>query len=139
MDTHIRALFKEQLILCQQLNVGFEMHFDYSSNHFILTSKCLGRSWEYNDGAVAERPRGSRRKSQRTTTRKNKGKNKYIPKSVVRASHGQRERRCANCSSSGGPGARPKSCVRCKKVFYCDASCQRHHWKHHRNPCVAAD
>lgn len=40
--------------------------------------------------------------------------------------------RCAYC---GNPSAALKKCSGCGKPRYCDKSCQKSHWKDHRNQC----
>ncbi|EDQ91460.1 uncharacterized protein MONBRDRAFT_36134 [Monosiga brevicollis MX1] len=43
---------------------------------------------------------------------------------------------CANC---GGTGERLKRCTACSMTAYCNAECQKQHWRHHKkecNPCV---
>jgi hypothetical protein len=48
------------------------------------------------------------------------------------------ESACANCGVEPGQhGQSLKSCSRCKDVWYCNAECQRGHWKAHRGNCVA--
>ncbi|EEY63011.1 uncharacterized protein PITG_14637 [Phytophthora infestans T30-4] len=45
-------------------------------------------------------------------------------------------RRCANCDKRAVPGKELKRCTRCKCTFYCDAPCQRGHWKDHKVSCT---
>ncbi|EQC32066.1 hypothetical protein SDRG_10263 [Saprolegnia diclina VS20] len=45
-------------------------------------------------------------------------------------------RRCAACDKKAPAGADLKRCTRCQCVFYCDATCQRSHWKDHKVNCV---
>ncbi|OQR90425.1 hypothetical protein THRCLA_09350 [Thraustotheca clavata] len=45
-------------------------------------------------------------------------------------------RRCASCDKKAKPGSDLKRCTRCQCVFYCDATCQRNHWKVHKINCV---
>ena len=40
------------------------------------------------------------------------------------------------CDSCGKATEDPQRCSRCKKVVYCDVSCQRAHWKTHKAGCV---
>eukprot|EP00035_Acanthoeca_spectabilis_P039679 m.64190 g.64190 ORF g.64190 m.64190 type:complete len:441 (-) comp9703_c0_seq2:113-1435(-) len=46
---------------------------------------------------------------------------------------------CANCQTKGTPQSL-KKCARCMRVFYCNETCQRAHWKTggHKKVCVAA-
>ncbi len=44
----------------------------------------------------------------------------------------QQRQQCANCGIAGDP----KACSRCRKVKYCNLSCQRSHWKTHKPDCV---
>ncbi|EIN09017.1 hypothetical protein PUNSTDRAFT_102560 [Punctularia strigosozonata HHB-11173 SS5] len=39
------------------------------------------------------------------------------------------------CSFCGNPSAALKKCGRCEKTRYCDASCQKKHWKAHKTDC----
>ncbi len=43
----------------------------------------------------------------------------------------QQKESCYNCGASEGD----KICSRCKKACYCSVSCQREHWKEHKNSC----
>ena len=45
-------------------------------------------------------------------------------------------RRCAKCDKRAAPGKELKRCTRCKCTFYCDAACQRDHWKDHKVSCT---
>ncbi|CAH0520334.1 unnamed protein product [Peronospora belbahrii] len=45
-------------------------------------------------------------------------------------------RRCAKCDKRAAPGKELKRCTRCKCTFYCDAQCQRGHWKDHKVSCA---
>ncbi|ETV70470.1 hypothetical protein, variant 2 [Aphanomyces astaci] len=45
-------------------------------------------------------------------------------------------RRCATCDKKAGVDKELKRCTRCQCVFYCDAQCQRNHWKDHKINCV---
>ncbi|GMF44163.1 unnamed protein product [Phytophthora fragariaefolia] len=45
-------------------------------------------------------------------------------------------RRCAKCDKRAAPGKELKRCTRCKCTFYCDAQCQRGHWKDHKVSCT---
>ncbi|OQR82752.1 hypothetical protein ACHHYP_15560 [Achlya hypogyna] len=45
-------------------------------------------------------------------------------------------RRCAACDKKAPAGTELKRCTRCQCVFYCDATCQRTHWKAHKVNCV---
>jgi hypothetical protein len=48
-------------------------------------------------------------------------------------------RMCGACRKFEPPGALSlMKCARCKVVFYCDADCQKKHWKEHRPMCKAA-
>jgi hypothetical protein len=47
-------------------------------------------------------------------------------------------RRCAKCDKRAAPGKELKRCTRCKCTFYCDAQCQRGHWKDHKVSCTPA-
>uniref|UniRef100_H3GGT1 MYND-type domain-containing protein n=1 Tax=Phytophthora ramorum TaxID=164328 RepID=H3GGT1_PHYRM len=46
-------------------------------------------------------------------------------------------RRCAKCDKRAAPGKELRRCTRCKCTFYCDAQCQRGHWKDHKVSCTA--
>lgn len=48
-------------------------------------------------------------------------------------------RRCACCDKKAAPEKELKRCTRCKSVFYCDATCQRGHWKDHKVSCMPQD
>ncbi|KAJ7728782.1 hypothetical protein B0H16DRAFT_1677160 [Mycena metata] len=43
------------------------------------------------------------------------------------------------CSWCGNPSVALRKCAGCSKTRYCDASCQRLHWKEHKKACVADD
>ncbi|POM74650.1 hypothetical protein PHPALM_8360, partial [Phytophthora palmivora] len=45
-------------------------------------------------------------------------------------------RRCAKCDKRAAPDKELKRCTRCKCTFYCDAQCQRGHWKDHKVSCT---
>eukprot|EP00644_Phytophthora_capsici_P004807 jgi/Phyca11/4139/fgenesh1_pm.PHYCAscaffold_1_\ len=45
-------------------------------------------------------------------------------------------RRCGKCDKRAGPGKELKRCTRCQCTFYCDANCQRGHWKDHKVSCT---
>ncbi|KAF0692886.1 Aste57867_16088 [Aphanomyces stellatus] len=45
-------------------------------------------------------------------------------------------RRCAACDKKAPADKELKRCTRCQCVFYCDANCQRSHWKDHKINCV---
>ncbi|ETV91658.1 hypothetical protein, variant [Aphanomyces invadans] len=45
-------------------------------------------------------------------------------------------RRCAACDKKAAEDKKLKRCTRCQCVFYCDAQCQRNHWKDHKVNCV---
>ncbi|RLN47027.1 hypothetical protein BBJ29_004141 [Phytophthora kernoviae] len=47
-------------------------------------------------------------------------------------------RRCAKCDKRAASGKELKRCTRCKCTFYCDAQCQRGHWKDHKVSCASA-
>jgi len=51
---------------------------------------------------------------------------------VRHASGTDAELQCANCDR---PISSPLRCSRCKLARYCDASCQRKHWKEHKQTC----
>ena len=42
------------------------------------------------------------------------------------------------CASCGRKQLQLLKCSRCKAAFYCDAACQRRHWREHRAVCGAA-
>ena len=44
-------------------------------------------------------------------------------------------RTCATCSKMALKMLR---CSRCKAAFYCDAACQKRHWREHKAACGAA-
>ncbi|KAF7972514.1 hypothetical protein HWV62_2175 [Athelia sp. TMB] len=44
---------------------------------------------------------------------------------------------CAKCNGRNGSDA-PKVCTGCKQVYYCTRSCQKSHWKEHREICISA-
>ncbi|RLN26210.1 hypothetical protein BBJ28_00009210 [Nothophytophthora sp. Chile5] len=46
-------------------------------------------------------------------------------------------RRCAKCDKRAARGQELKRCTRCKCTFYCNAECQRAHWKDHKVSCSA--
>ena len=53
-------------------------------------------------------------------------------------SEGRQVRRvCAACGKGYLQISGLKECARCKKACYCDASCQRAHWKEHKKQCRA--
>lgn len=41
------------------------------------------------------------------------------------------------CAYCGGVGEKLLRCKRCKQAFYCNANCQRSHWKVHKQQCNA--
>jgi len=45
--------------------------------------------------------------------------------------------KCAAACGACGEGPAPHRCSRCKKVSYCDASCQAAHWAAHKPRCAA--
>ncbi|KAG9411991.1 hypothetical protein AC1031_017630 [Aphanomyces cochlioides] len=45
-------------------------------------------------------------------------------------------RRCATCDKKAAADKELKRCTRCQCVFYCDATCQRNHWKDHKVNCI---
>ncbi|CAI5714927.1 unnamed protein product [Peronospora destructor] len=45
-------------------------------------------------------------------------------------------RRCAKCDKRAASGKELKRCTRCKCTFYCNAQCQRGHWKDHKVSCT---
>ena len=45
---------------------------------------------------------------------------------------------CAACGVTPPPGGRLLACSGCKSVRYCDAKCQKAHWKAHKAACKAA-
>ena len=53
----------------------------------------------------------------------------YIQKSTDR----EKPRSCGNCEQELND--RILFCAGCKKVPYCNATCQRAHWKHHKKSC----
>eukprot|EP01084_Bolivina_argentea_P205153 350534_1 len=55
-----------------------------------------------------------------------------INETVSIASGNSAERKCAYC---GILGLNMKLCSRCKSVHYCDAKCQKPHWKEHKKQC----
>lgn len=47
-------------------------------------------------------------------------------------------RRCGACMKGKTRESNPlKKCTRCQVVYYCDADCQRRHWKVHKLDCLA--
>lgn len=46
-------------------------------------------------------------------------------------------RRCGFCDKKAAPGAELRRCTRCKCTFYCNAECQKSHWKDHKLNCIA--
>lgn len=42
----------------------------------------------------------------------------------------------ARCASCFGRMVYPKRCSRCKKTRYCNGTCQRNHWRVHRDQCA---
>jgi tetratricopeptide (TPR) repeat protein len=44
-------------------------------------------------------------------------------------------RYCAECGKEEGGVSSLKACTSCKLVKYCDATCQRNHWKKHKKQC----
>lgn len=49
-----------------------------------------------------------------------------------------RPKTCAYCDSLETPGKRFQQCGACRAAHYCDASCQKKHWKSHKAECKAA-
>ena len=42
----------------------------------------------------------------------------------------------SKCNFCGKKSENIKKCMGCKKVFYCDTSCQQHHWRvEHKTQC----
>ncbi|KAG8985264.1 hypothetical protein FRB93_005914 [Tulasnella sp. JGI-2019a] len=46
-------------------------------------------------------------------------------------------RHCGTCAARGGPDHPLQRCAGCKSIWYCNATCQRAHWKQHKAPCTA--
>jgi hypothetical protein len=42
---------------------------------------------------------------------------------------------CADCGGVSGGGVSLKACTACQLVKYCNANCQRNHWKKHKKLC----
>ena len=61
-----------------------------------------------------------------------------VDEANIMFSEGRQVRRvCAACGKGYLQISGLKECARCKKVCYCDASCQRAHWKEHKKQCRA--
>lgn len=45
---------------------------------------------------------------------------------------------CGACGKMAGAGTKLLSCSRCRAVSYCDAACQKAHWKAHKEFCKIA-
>lgn len=45
-------------------------------------------------------------------------------------------RRCGACMQCN-KSSRLLTCTRCQVMYYCDADCQRRHWKSHKRDCLA--
>lgn len=43
--------------------------------------------------------------------------------------------RCGNCGKVDSKEKRHKLCSRCKKMYYCNAACQKSHWEFHKDRC----
>ncbi|KAH9838303.1 uncharacterized protein C8Q71DRAFT_750376 [Rhodofomes roseus] len=46
-------------------------------------------------------------------------------------------KRCeaTGCTAIERPGSKMKRCHGCQRIFYCDAACQKAHWKEHKSAC----
>lgn len=55
----------------------------------------------------------------------------YHCSATVKRFQAMKKRGCAQC----GRVPAPKTCASCKSVFYCDAKCQKLHWKAHKRAC----
>ena len=42
------------------------------------------------------------------------------------------------CAACGKQQLQMLKCSRCKAAFYCDAACQKRHWREHKAACGAA-
>jgi hypothetical protein len=42
------------------------------------------------------------------------------------------------CAACGAKRLQMLRCSRCKAAFYCDAACQKRHWREHKAACGAA-
>jgi hypothetical protein len=42
------------------------------------------------------------------------------------------------CAACGNQALQMLKCSRCKAAFYCDAACQKRHWREHKAACGAA-
>ena len=61
-----------------------------------------------------------------------------VDEANISFSEGRQVRRvCAACGKGYLQISGLKECARCKKACYCDASCQRAHWKEHKKQCRA--
>jgi hypothetical protein len=51
------------------------------------------------------------------------------------AETGRLVRNCANCKKGDSKTDRHKKCTGCSKVAYCDRTCQKADWEHHKHQC----
>ncbi|KZL78747.1 MYND finger family protein [Colletotrichum tofieldiae] len=49
------------------------------------------------------------------------------------------QERCTNCGKTGKDGVALKKCMRCLKVKYCSAECQKKDWRKHRGECEESE
>ncbi|GKT43438.1 uncharacterized protein ColSpa_03619 [Colletotrichum spaethianum] len=49
------------------------------------------------------------------------------------------QERCTNCGKTGTDGVGLKKCMRCLKVKYCSAECQKKDWRKHRGECEESE
>jgi hypothetical protein len=57
-----------------------------------------------------------------------------LRKAVAEAGR-ERDLAVTNCDACGTAGARMR-CMRCRSIFYCNATCQRAGWREHKNECA---
>ena len=70
------------------------------------------------------------------TSRKEKGlQSKAKSKAKSKSKSEPDTHRCFHCQSEGTNYQR---CSQCHMAWYCQKSCQKLHWKHHKRACVAA-
>ena len=60
---------------------------------------------------------------------------KILKTAANRKSHSEFSQKCHNCKKIAKKGIKLLRCSRCKAAVYCNATCQKQHWKEHKKVC----